>query len=44
MIDEKDRFKFCQIYQIDQSQKALDRRMKNDVDDNVLNRQCLRQL
>ena len=48
MTNEENRFMFCQIYQIDQSQKTLDRRIKNNVDDNVddhvLNRQCLRQL
>ena len=44
MTNEENRFKFCQIYQIDQSQKTLDRRMKNDIDDNVLNWLILRQL
>ena len=44
MTNEENRSKFCQIYQIDQSQKTLDRRMKNDIDDHILNRQTLRQL
>ena len=44
ITNEENRSKFCQIYQIDQSQETLDRRMKNDVDDNVLNRQILCQL
>ena len=38
MTNEEDRFKFCQIYQIDSLQKTLDRRMKNDIDEHDLNR------
>ena len=38
MTNKEDCFKFCQIHQIDQFQKTLDRRMKNDIDDHILNR------
>ena len=38
MTNEEDRSKFCQIYQIDQFQKTLDCRMKNDINDHILNR------
>ena len=44
ITNEKNCFKFCQIYQIDQSQETLDRRMKDDIDKHVLNRQRFRQL
>ena len=37
IINEEDRSKVCQIDQIDQFQKTLDRRMNNNIDDNVLN-------
>ena len=38
MTNKKYRSKFYQIYQIDQSQKTLDSRMKNTIDNLDLNR------
>ena len=44
MIFENELVKFCQIHQIDFSQKTLKRRMNENVDDSVLHRETLLQL
>ena len=44
LIDEDFKTKFCQICQFDSSQKALKRRLEENVDDNVLDSVRLRAL
>ena len=38
-VNSNDVYKFCQIYQIDFSQEIVEKRMKNDTENDLLNRE-----